>query len=87
MKIIVSWITAETVIKCKKDPAVMDRIQLVNPMSYEGIVLFDMLINLPDDYTISGKIDGINEYVVITLSKLGSIEINTKDFRDITISG
>ena len=46
-----------------------------------------MIIDLPTDYKISGKTEGINEYIIIQLSKLGTIELNTKDFRDITICG
>jgi len=73
--------------RCKKSDEVMDHIQLINPMSFEGGVLFDMIIDLPTDYKISGKTEGINEYIIIQLSKLGTIELNTKDFRDITICG
>ena len=87
MKAYINWVSADTVMRCKKSEEVMDHIQLINPMSFEGGVLFDMIIDLPDGYSISGRIEGISEYIVIKLSKLGTIELNTKDFRDITICG
>ena len=87
MKLYINWVSADTVMRCKKSEEVMDHIQLINPMSFEGGVLFDMIIDLPTDYNISGKTEGINEYIIIQLSKLGTIEMNTKDFRDITIYG
>lgn len=87
MKVYINWVSADTVMRCKKSEEVMDHIQLINPMSFEGGVLFDMIIDLPTDYKISGKTEGINEYIIIQLSKLGTIELNTKDFRDITICG
>lgn len=87
MKVYINWVSADTVMRCKKSDEVMDHIQLINPMSFEGGVLFDMIIDLPTDYKISGKTEGINEYIIIQLSKLGVIELNTKDFRDITICG
>lgn len=87
MKLYINWVSADTVMRCKKSEEVMDHIQLINPMSFEGGVLFDMIVDLPTDYKISGKTEGINEYIIIQLSKLGAIELNTKDFRDITICG
>ena len=87
MKLYINWISADTVMRCKKSVEVMDHIQLINPMSFEGSVLFDMIVDLPTDYKISGKTEGVNEYIIIQLSKLGTIELNTKDFRDITICG
>ena len=87
MKLYINWVSADAVMRCKKSEEVMDHIQLINPMSFDGGVLFDMIIDLPTDYKISGKTEGINEYIIIQLSKLGTIEMNTKDFRDITIYG
>ena len=49
-------------------------------------ILFDVLIELPDNYMITSYYNGNDEYIKISLSKLGDIELNTKDFRDITIN-
>lgn len=87
MKLYINWVSADTVMRCKKSEEVMDRIQLINPMSFEGGVLFDMIIDLPEGYSISGRTEGLNEYIIIKMSKLGTIEMNTKDFRDMTIVG
>ena len=87
MKLFINWITADSVWKCKKSDEVMEHIRLINPMSYEGGILFDMIIDLPDDWKIEGVQEGLNTFIVITLSKLGTLKLNTIDFRDITISG
>lgn len=89
MELYVNCVSAAKIMRCKKDNLeVMQYVTLVNPqyMSYDESIMFDMRITLPDDYNISSKFDGNDEYVVIKLSKLGNIELNTKDFRTITIN-
>ena len=89
MELYVNCVSADKIMRCKKDNLeVMQYVTLVNPqyMGYDESIMFDMRITLPDDYNINSKFDGNDEYVVIKLSKLGNIELNTKDFRTITIN-
>lgn len=85
MQLYVNCITAEKIMFCKKDPEVNQYIKLINPQSMGGVISFDAVIQLPDDFNISVKHEGIDTIVVIALSKLGCMELNTKDFRDLTL--
>lgn len=85
MQLYISCMSAEKIMSCKKDPECNEHIKLVNPQSMGGVILFDAVIQLPDDFKITSKHEGIEDIVVISLSKLGCIELNTKDFRDLTI--
>ena len=60
-------------------------ITLVNPQYMEGIILFDIKVDLPENFTISSRQEGISDIITITLSKMGSIELNTADYRDLTL--
>lgn len=73
--------------RCKKtSEELLDYVELYNPRECNNQIYYDVMVILPDDYTITSKICDRNEYVVITLSKLGNIEINTKDFLYITVT-
>ena len=88
MQLSINCVNAEKIMRCKKDNLeVMHYVTLVNPQyaGYDSSIMFDMQVSLPDDYKICSKIDGNSEYLVITLSKIGNIELDTKDFRDITL--
>ena len=85
MQLYINCITAEKIMTCKKDPEVNQYLKLINPQSMGGMILFDVVIQLPDDFNISTKHEGIDDIVIISLSKLGTIELNTKDFRDLTL--
>lgn len=86
MNIYVNCISADTALRLKKDEEVLKHITLVNPQCYEGNILFDMQITLPDSFTLSRKYDGYKELMIITLGNIGAIELDTKDFRDIIIN-
>ena len=86
MQLLINCVEANKIFSCKKDTEdVIKHIELVNPQYLNGSVLFDILVHLPDSFTIGSRLDGLEEYVTITLNKLGSFELNTKDFRDITL--
>ena len=88
MELYINCVSADNIMRCKKDNLdVMQYVTLVNPqyMGYDTTVMFDMHIRLPEDYSITSKFEGNDEYLVIKLSKIGSLELNTKDFRDVTI--
>ena len=85
MFLYINCISAEKIMNCKKDPEVNQHIELVNPQYMEGIILFDVKINLPDNFTITTRQEGIDDYICICLSKLGIIELNTRDYRDLLI--
>lgn len=88
MELYINCVSADNIMRCKKDNLeVMQYVTLVNPqyMGYDSTIMFDMQIKLPEDYNISSRFEGNDEYLVIKLSKIGSLEFNTKDFRDVTI--
>ena len=86
MQLYVNCITADTALRFKKDSEeVVKHITLVNPQCFEGNILFDMQITLPDNFSVSRKYDGYKELMIITLGNIGTIELDTKDFRDIII--
>ena len=89
MNLYINCVSANNIMRCKKDNLdVMQYVTLINPqyMGYDETIMFDMYINLPEDYNINSRFEGNDEYIVIKLSKIGSLELNTKDFRDITIN-
>lgn len=85
MTLYINCVTAEKIMSCKKDPEINQYMELVNPQYMEGIILFDVKINLPDNFTVTSRQEGIDDYISITLSKLGTIELNTRDYRDLLI--
>lgn len=85
MQLYVSCISAEKIMSCKKDPEVNQHIKLVNPQCMGGMILFDAVIQLPDTFNITSKHEGIDDIVEVSLSKLGRIELNTRDYRDLTL--
>lgn len=85
MQLYVSCISAENIMNCKKNTEVNQYIKLVNPQCMGGTILFDAVIQLPDSFNISQKHDGIENIIEISLSKLGTIELNTRDYRDLTL--
>ena len=85
MQLYVTCISAEKIMSCKKSPEVNQHIKLVNPQCMGGTILFDAVIQLPDDFTITSKHEGIEDIIIVSLSKLGTIELNTRDHRDLTI--
>ena len=86
MQLLINCVEANKIFSCKKESEdIIKHIELVNPQYMNGGVLFDILVSLPDSFTIGSRLDGVEEYITITLNKLGSFELNTKDFRDITL--
>ena len=85
MNLYITCISAEKIMSCKKDPEINQHIKLVNPQCMGGVILFDAVIQLPDDFNITSKHNGIEDIIVVTLSKLGTLELNTRDYRDLTI--
>ena len=85
MQLYVTCISAEKIMSCKKDPEVNQHIKLVNPQCMGGVILFDAVIQLPDSFSITTKHEGIEDIVEVSLSRLGSIELNTRDYRDLTL--
>lgn len=88
MELYINCVNADNIMRCKKDNLeVMQYVTLINPQyaGYDDSIMFDMRIKLPEDYSISSRFEGNDEFLVIKLSKIGSIELNTRDFRDVTI--
>lgn len=92
MVMYINCISADNIMRCKKgSEEVLKHVTLTNPQIYQvdairSDILFDVAIDLPDNYNISSFYKGSDEYIKISLSKLGDMELNTKDFRDITIN-
>ena len=92
MNLYINCISADNIMRCKKgSEEVLKHIKLTNPQIYQvdvmrSDILFDVLIELPDNYIITSYYNGNDEYIKISLSKLGDIELSVKDFRDITIN-
>lgn len=86
MQLYINQISADKIMRSKKtSDQILQHITLINPQYYEGIVLFDVHILLPDNYSIYSRYEGKDEKLVISLSKLGSMELDVKDFRNITL--
>lgn len=86
MQLYINTISADKILRCKRtSDEVLQHITLVNPQYYEGEVLFDVHITLPESYSINSRYDGKKEYVQIILSNLGDIELDTMDYRCITL--
>ena len=86
MQAYINCVAADKILKCKKDnEEVVKRLKLINPQYVEGEVFFDVAVSLPDQFAITSKHEGMEEYVTIQLSHQGTIELNVKDFRDILI--
>lgn len=86
MQLYINSVTADKILKCKKDnEEVVKRLKLINPQYSEGDVYFDVAVSLPDNFTITNKHEGMEDFIFIYLSNLGKIELNVKDFRDILI--
>lgn len=86
MQLLINCVEANKIFSCKKDTDdIIKHIELVNPQYMNGSVLFDILVHLPDSFTIGSRLDGMEKYITVTLNKLGSFELNTKDFRDIIL--
>lgn len=86
MELYIHCVTADKIMKCKRSSEeVLKHITLVNPQCYENQIFFDVHVTLPEDYNICSRFEGKDEIMVISLSKLGVIELNVMDFRSITI--
>ena len=86
MQLYINCITADKILKCKRnDDEVIKRIKLINPQYMENEVYFDVIVMLPDNFNISNKHECNEDYLVISLSNLGNMELNVKDFRDVTL--
>lgn len=86
MKLLINCISADNIMRCKKDSMeVLKHLTLINPQCYENQILFDVAVDLPDNYSITSRYEGKEEFLTIQLSLLGNIELNTKDFREIII--
>ena len=85
MQLLINCVEANKIFSCTKDMDTIKHIELVNPQYMNGSVLFDILVHLPDSFSIGSRLDGLEEYITVTLNKLGAFELNTKDFRDITL--
>ena len=86
MTLVINCITADKLLRCKKgSEELLNYVQLINPQVYESQIFYDVLVALPEDYSITSKFRGKEEYITIKLSKLGDMELNTKDYRDISL--
>lgn len=86
MQLYINSISADKILRCKRSAdEILKHITLVNPQYYEGEVLFDVHITLPDNYIITSKYEGKAEHLYIQLSNLGSMELDVMDFRSITL--
>lgn len=86
MQLYINCVSADKILQCKKDnEEVVKRLKLINPQYAEGEVFFDVAVNLPDNFTITNKHEGVDNFIIIYLSNLGKIELNVKDFRDILL--
>ena len=86
MQLLINSVEANKIFFVKKDnDDVAKHIEVVNPQYMGGMVLFDIHVNLPEEFSINTRHDGIEDYIIVKLSKLGSFELNTKDFRDLCI--
>lgn len=86
MNCYINCITPDKIMRAKKgSEELLNYIELVNPQMYENQIFYDVLIALPEDYSIGCKYRGKDEHIIIKLSKLGDIELNVKDYRDITL--
>ena len=86
MQLYINCISADRIMKCKKDTQeVLQHIKLINPQYMEGDILFDVAVTLPDNFSISSRFEGLDEFVTISLSNLGNIDLNVKDFRDLVL--
>lgn len=86
MQLMINCVTADNIMRCKKDGSeVIQHLKLINPQCYENEILFDVVVDLPFNYTISSRYEGKEELVTVQLSHLGSIELNCKDFREMII--
>lgn len=86
MQLYINCITADKVLQCKKDnEEVIKRLKLVNPQYSEGVVFFDVVVNLPENFSIMNRMEGMDQFIIIMLSNLGSIKLNVNDFRDILL--
>lgn len=86
MQLYINCVTADKILKCKRNSEeVLKRLKLINPQYMENEVYFDVAVNLPDNFNITNKHEGVEDFITICLSNLGNIELNVKDFRDITL--
>ena len=86
MNCYINCITPDKIMRCKKgSEELLNYIELINPQIYESQIFYDVLIALPEDFSIQTKYRGKDEHVIIKLSKLGDIELDVKDYRDITL--
>lgn len=86
MDMYINCITPDSFIRAKKgSEELLQYVELVNPQVYGTQIFYDILVKLPEDYSVSSKYNGKDERVVIQLSKLGALELDVKDFRNITL--
>lgn len=86
MDMYINCITPDSFIRAKKgSEELLQYVELVNPQVYGTQIFYDILVKLPEDYSISSKYKCKDERVVIQLSKLGALELDVKDFRNITL--
>lgn len=84
MEMLINSVSAETVMKCKKgSQEAVQHMRLINPQMYGNEILFDVHVTLPDNFSITCKHEGKCDKLIIQLSNLGDIELDTKDFRDV----
>lgn len=86
MQIIFTSVTADSVMQANKSPEIVQHLKLQNAqMNYDGALLFDLVVYPTDDFTINKSTDGTKEKIRVILSKLGYIELNVNEFRDLMI--
>lgn len=86
MQIIFTSVTADSVMQANKSPEVVQHMKLINAqMTYEDSLLFDLVVFPTDDFTITKTADGNKDKIRLTLSKLGFIELNVNEYRDLMI--
>lgn len=86
MQLYINSITPDSVMRCKKgSDELLKYMELINPQVYENHIYYDVFIQLPDDFSISCKHQGSDEILIVTMSKLGDLELNTKDYRQVIL--
>lgn len=86
MQLLINNVSANDLFFIKRDSEeIKKHINIVNTQCYGGVIMCDIHITLPDGFTISKRSEGVEEFLVVSLSKLGSFELNTRAYRDVTI--
>lgn len=86
MDMIIASVSADTIMRAKKgSQEAVKHMTLINPQMYGNEILFDVHISLPDNFSISCRHEGKRDMLIIQLSNLGDVELDTQDFRDVQL--